>query len=108
MRVERLIQAGLMTDAGMRKVEQAQRDGSWTRLDAVEQLQIPDDLGQALTCYPKATAHFEAFPRSAKRGILEWIAGARTAATRARRIHETARLASTNERANQWSPKRSV
>ena len=45
---------------------------------------------------------FEAFPRSVKRGILEWILQAKRSATRARGIEETARLAQRNERANQW------
>jgi uncharacterized protein YdeI (YjbR/CyaY-like superfamily) len=102
LRVERMTQAGLMAEAGIRKVESAQRDGSWTRLDTVEDLLIPDDLDQALGAYPQARDHFTAFPRSAKRGILEWIANARTPPTRARRVDETARLASSNERANQW------
>lgn len=105
LRVERMIQAGLMTEAGLRKVEQAQQDGSWFKLDAIEDLAIPDDLAQALAAYAPASQNFSAFPRSAKRGILEWIANAKTPTTRARRIDETARLASQNERANQWRPK---
>lgn len=105
LRIERMTQAGLMAEAGLAKVEQARRDGSWTRLDAVEGLEIPADLGQALDVYPSAATHFEGFPRSAKRGILEWIANAKTRETRARRVEETARLASRNERANQWRPK---
>ena len=36
------------------------------------------------------------------RGILEWIANAKTPVTRAKRIEETARLARQNLRANQW------
>jgi uncharacterized protein YdeI (YjbR/CyaY-like superfamily) len=105
LRVERMMQAGLMSEAGLRKVELAKSDGSWSKLDAVEDLMIPDDLVRALAGQPPATACFERFPRSAKRGILEWIANARTPQTRARRIAETATLASRNERANQWRPK---
>ena len=105
MRVERMLQAGLMAHAGLQKVEQAKVDGSWEKLDAIEDLVLPDDLVQALEGYPDATQNFDAFPRSAKRGILEWIATARTQATRARRIEETSRLAGKNERANQWRPK---
>jgi uncharacterized protein YdeI (YjbR/CyaY-like superfamily) len=37
-----------------------------------------------------------------KRSILEWIANAKTAPTRARRIEETATLAAKGVRANQW------
>ena len=107
IRVERMIQAGLMAEAGLRKVELAKSDGSWSKLDAVEDLTIPDDLIQALASFPQASDNFNMFPRSAKRGILEWIANAKTPATRAKRITETAALASTNERANQWRPKTS-
>ncbi len=105
LRVERMQKAGLMAEAGLRKVEQAQADGSWAKLDAIEDLTVPDDLAQALNRYPVAMRHFSAFPRSAKRGILEWIASAKTEPTRTRRIEETARLADINERANQWRPK---
>jgi uncharacterized protein YdeI (YjbR/CyaY-like superfamily) len=86
-------------------VERAKLDGSWTKLDAVEDLQVPDDLRHALDALPLAAQNFDAFPRSAKRGILEWIVNAKTPATRAKRVAETARLASQNERANQWRRK---
>ena len=101
-RIERLIAAGLMMPAGLAKIEAAQQDGSWSRLDAVEALEVPPDLAEALAAYPSARGHFDAFPRSAKRAILEWIVSARTAETRAKRIAETARLAEINQRANQW------
>jgi uncharacterized protein YdeI (YjbR/CyaY-like superfamily) len=104
-RVERLIAAGLMTEAGMVKITAAQQDGSWNALDAVEALEIPLDLAAALAGYPSAQANFEAFPRSVKRSILEWIASAKTPATRAKRVEETARLAADNIRANQWQRK---
>jgi uncharacterized protein YdeI (YjbR/CyaY-like superfamily) len=104
-RVERLEAAGLLHASGTRRIEQAKRDGSWTKLDAVEDLHVPDDLARALAALPAAAAHFAAFPRSAKRGILEWISNAKTAATRTKRIEETARLADENVRANQWRRK---
>ena len=105
LRVDRLLGAGLMAAAGLKKIEQAKRDGSWTKLDAVEDLVVPQDLAAALADYPEAAANFAAFPRSARRGILEWIGNAKTAPTRAKRVEETARLAGRNERANQWRPK---
>ncbi|HYN04323.1 MAG TPA: YdeI/OmpD-associated family protein [Vicinamibacteria bacterium] len=101
-RVERLIADGRMAAPGLAKIEAARRDGSWSALDAIERLEIPPDLGAALARHVPARPHFEAFPRSVKRGILEWIATARKPDTRARRIEETARLAARNVRANQW------
>lgn len=101
-RVERLMAAGLMAPAGLAKIEKAKTDGSWVLLDAVEALEIPPDLAAALASLPMAAAYFDAFPRSVKRGILEWLVNAKTAATRAKRVAETATLAAENKRANQW------
>jgi uncharacterized protein YdeI (YjbR/CyaY-like superfamily) len=101
-RVERLLAAGRMAPAGLAKVEAARRDGSWSALDAIEALEIPADLRAALARNGAAREKFGAFPRSVKRGILEWIAKARKPDTRARRIEETARLAAQDVRANQW------
>ncbi|NJK43300.1 MAG: hypothetical protein HC933_02705 [Pleurocapsa sp. SU_196_0] len=101
-RVERLIEAKLMRPAGLEKIEAAKRDGSWTMLDAVEKLEIPADLEKMLAQFPNAAENFAAFPRSAKRGILEWIVQAKRLETRAKRVEETARLAAQNVRANQW------
>jgi len=106
-RVERLIAAGRMTEAGRRKVDAARGDGSWSKLDGVEALEIPSDLRQAFRRHPGARERFSAFPRSVRRGILEWILQARRPETRAKRVEETARLASRNERANQWTRLRS-
>ncbi|MEO0987109.1 MAG: YdeI/OmpD-associated family protein, partial [Cyanobacteria bacterium J06639_14] len=101
-RVERMIAAGKMMPSGMAKIEAAQADGSWTALDDIENLVVPDDLAAALADLPPATQHWQAFPRSVKRGILEWITNAKRPATRLKRIQETATLAQRNERANQW------
>jgi uncharacterized protein YdeI (YjbR/CyaY-like superfamily) len=101
-RVERLIAQGRMMPAGLAKIEAAKQDGSWAALDAIEALEIPPDLETALAGYVNAQQNFAAFPRSAKRGILEWIATAKKPETRAKRIEETARLADENIRANQW------
>jgi uncharacterized protein YdeI (YjbR/CyaY-like superfamily) len=104
-RVARLVAAGLMHPAGHAKVEAARRDGSWTRLDAVEAGLVPPDLADALQRLPPAASNFAAFPRSARRGILEWIEQAKKPETRAGRIDETARLAQVQQRANQWQAK---
>ena len=101
-RVAKLLAAGLMAPAGLAKIAAAQADGSWYALDAVEALEIPSDLDQASAGNPTARRYFDAFPRSVKRGILEWIATAKRPETRARRVEETVTLAAKNVRANQW------
>lgn len=101
-RIARLIDNGTMAPAGQLVVEAAKADGSWSFLDDVERLEVPPDLAAALAQHPEAANHFAAFPRSVRRGILEWIKQARRAETRQRRIAETASLAGLNQRANQF------
>ena len=101
-RADRMRARGQMAPAGLAAVDHAQADGSWTSLDEVEALVVPDDLVAALVARPPAQDQWEAFPPSSRRGILEWILNAKRPATRARRIAETARLAEVGKRANQW------
>jgi uncharacterized protein YdeI (YjbR/CyaY-like superfamily) len=105
LKVEKLVNQGLMTDAGLAVIEIAKQNGAWNALDAVEEMIIPDDLQMALDLLPQAKTYFEAFPRSVKRGILEWIGNAKQAETRQKRITETVTLAEKNERANQYRKK---
>jgi uncharacterized protein YdeI (YjbR/CyaY-like superfamily) len=100
-RIERLERDGRMTEAGRRVIEQAQRDGSWSLLDQVEDLIVPDDLRRAFDERPGAQQHWDGFPRSVKRSILEWIVQAKRDETRQRRITQTAERAERGERAHQ-------
>lgn len=89
-RVARLEAQGRMTDAGRAAVEQAKADGSWTILEPVEQLLLPDDLAAALDARLGARERWEAFTPTAKRAYLLWVVTAKREATRARRVAETA------------------
>jgi uncharacterized protein YdeI (YjbR/CyaY-like superfamily) len=104
-RIEKLEAAGLIHPAGKAIIERAKEDGSWTLLDAVENMEVPDDLATALDVRPPAREKWDAFPKSAKKGILQWILQAKTATTRRKRVLETAEKAKVGERANQWKPK---
>jgi len=88
-----------MTEAGRRVVEAAKADGSWSRYDSADALEIPADLKAALARNAAAARNFDAFTDAAKRAILRWLIDAKRPETRAKRVGETARLAATNERA---------
>lgn len=103
-RVARLAKEGKLTAPGLAAIAAAKRDGSWTRLDAIDRLTIPPDLARALRANATAKKHFQAFPPSSKRLILYWVGEAKRPETRARRVAETVTLAAKNERANH--PKR--
>ena len=76
--------------AGLRSVERAKATGMWEALEDVDDLLVPDDLAAALGAHAPADAHFAGFPPSTRRNVLRWIASARTAPTRAKRIGLTA------------------
>ena len=98
-RVERLIRDGRMTPAGLAAIERAKVNGSWEILDPVERLEVPDDLAAALEARPPAAVNFAAFPPSARKMLLGWVALARRPETRATRITKVAEAAARNERA---------
>ena len=98
-RVERLIGDGQMAPAGLAAIERAKANGSWSLLDDVENLVIPDDLARSLADHPPAAANFSGFPKSARQAILAWVAQAKRSDTRAQRILATATLAARNQRA---------
>ncbi|WP_214403114.1 YdeI/OmpD-associated family protein [Pseudonocardia lacus] len=98
-RVERLLAAGLMAPAGLAVVEAAKADGSWTLLDDVEDLVVPDDLAAAFDARPGSREHWDAFPRSPRRMMLVWLVEARRPETRAKRVTEIAERAAAGERA---------
>lgn len=101
-RVERLTAEGRMAPPGIAMVELAKETGTWTALDAVERLEEPDDLRAALDAVPDARRHYDAFPPSSRRAILEWVTSAKRPATREARIAETVALAAEDLRASDW------
>jgi uncharacterized protein YdeI (YjbR/CyaY-like superfamily) len=98
-RIARLESDGRMLPSGQAVVDKARADGSWTLLDAVEDLVVPDDLADALDGLAGARGHWDSFPASTRKQILWWIVQAKRPETRAARIEETARRASRGERA---------
>jgi uncharacterized protein YdeI (YjbR/CyaY-like superfamily) len=97
-RLSALDAAGRLEPAGRAAVERAQRDGSWTVLDGPENLEVPDDLSHALAGNPQAAANFAAFPPSARKNYLAFIALAKTDATRRRRVDEVVERSAQNRR----------
>lgn len=102
-KIARLEAAGKLAPAGEKMVRLAKESGSWDALNEVEDLIIPTDMLAVFGQYPAAARqNWEAFPRSVKRGILEWIFNAKRPPTRAKRIDQTVSMAAKNERANQY------
>ena len=89
-RVQKLIQQGLMTQAGLEKIEIAKKNKSWDRLTEIEEdMLIPDDLAAAFSVNPTAMENYNNLAPSHKKHYLWWLKSAKRAATRQKRIQET-------------------
>lgn len=86
-RAERLIEEGLMTDAGLAEVEKARVNGRWEAAYlSKELLTMPDDLRDAIEQNKVAHDNFKAFPNSARLMYIGWVNDAKRESTRVRRI----------------------
>lgn len=94
IKIESLMEKGLMAEAGLLCIEIAKENGSWTLLDEVEERIIPSDLQLALNQYPKAIDYFTSQSPSVQKLLLSWVVLARTPETRGIRIQEIADSAS--------------
>ncbi|MFN8286561.1 MAG: YdeI/OmpD-associated family protein [Chitinophagales bacterium] len=101
-RAERLINEGLMAEAGLKMIELAKKSGTWEALIDVQNSVIPPDLQKLLDKNKTALKNFSAFPPSSKRIILEWILNAKRPETREKRLKETVELAAQNIKANHY------
>ena len=79
-------------------IDRAKANGSWTLLDAVERLEVPDDLAAALAATPAAQAGYDDYPPSIKKQALWWVVSAKRPRTRADRIEKLVSAAARGER----------
>ena len=87
-KVERLVEQGLMAEAGFASIELAKQNGSWTILDEVEELVIPTDLETEFKNKPNSKDFFLSLSKSVRKIILAWLVFAKTTETRQKRIAE--------------------
>jgi uncharacterized protein YdeI (YjbR/CyaY-like superfamily) len=92
-KVQHLIEAGLMTEAGHKCINTAKQNGSWTILDDVEELIVPSDLEAAFTDNSIARDYYLSLSKSTRKAILQWVVLAKRPETRIQRITEIVALA---------------
>jgi uncharacterized protein YdeI (YjbR/CyaY-like superfamily) len=88
IKVEQLIANNKFTKAGFASIEIAQQNESWSILDKVEELIMPDDLIKEFKGKKDALGYYENLSKSSKKMILQWIVLAKQAETRQNRIAE--------------------
>ena len=84
--VQMLIDKNQMTKAGFESIEIAKQNGSWTILDEVEELIIPNDLEIAFNKENGSKDFFLGLSKSTKKIVLSWIVLAKRQETRQKRI----------------------
>ncbi len=101
-RVRILLQNGLMTAAGLEKIEIAKKNGSWDALTASDQAaknnELPQDLQKAFKGKKGALANFKAFAPSIRKQFLSWIDSAKTTETRNKRLMQTVLMSEANKK----------
>lgn len=100
-KISKLEAEGRLTDAAYEMIALAKSTSTWTALNDVENLVIPDDLKEVFNQYDHSIKNWEQFPRNIKRSHLEWILNAKRPATRKKRINLIASMAEENKKANQ-------
>jgi uncharacterized protein YdeI (YjbR/CyaY-like superfamily) len=87
-KVERLIAGGKMKKAGLKCIEIAKQNGSWTILDSIDALEIPEELELAFANYDGSKEKFEALSKSKRKLMLYGLMVAKTDLTKSKRIAE--------------------
>lgn len=89
-KVDYLNSKNLMQEAGYKTIEIAKENNSWSNLDEVEALLLPEDLKKEFKKREGALAYYENLSKSAKKILLAWVAFAKRPETRQKRIIEIA------------------
>jgi uncharacterized protein YdeI (YjbR/CyaY-like superfamily) len=92
-KVAELLDAGLMTEAGMKCVDIAKKNGMWTLFDDVEKLIIPEELEEEFRKRPGSKEFFKSLSESLQKGMLGQIVMAKRPETKTKRILEIAESA---------------
>ncbi len=101
-KVKILMKQKLMAPAGLKTIELAKENGSWTILDEVEKRTIPTDLETAFEKYKGSKEFFLSLSKSVRKQLLTWIVLAKRPETKAKRIAEIAKCASRNCKPKQF------
>lgn len=101
-KVTSLIDQGIMEEEGYKSIKIAKENGSWTFLDKVEALVIPEDLKDTFTNYQGSEEYFDSLSKSDKKILLYWIVSAKREETRRKRILEIAENACKNLKPTQF------
>lgn len=99
--IEKLLKENLIHESGWVKIENAKQNGSWSSLDAVEDLLIPEDLLLAFEQNKIAFENYKNFSPSYRKSYLYWLNQAKRQETRNNRIAEIIKLCNQNKKSRE-------
>ena len=103
---ERLRLSGRMHRSGEDEVRKAKADGRWTTAYAGQaNVEVPEDLAEALTANPRAQAMFETLTSANRYAILYRIGSAKKVETRVRRIEQFVEMLARGETIHPQGPR---
>jgi uncharacterized protein YdeI (YjbR/CyaY-like superfamily) len=93
-RAARLIEAGLMTAAGLALIALAKKNGQWKAHEASETLTVPAELKNALDENRDAKKNWPTYTESQRKMFLYMVNGAKRPETRAKRVARVVEIVS--------------
>ena len=100
-KVERLIAAGRMREAGLREVAAAKADGRWdAAYHPASTAEVPKDLQAAIDAQPAARANFAALSKANRYSFIYRVNDAKRPETRQRRIEQFVQLLAEGKKLN--------
>lgn len=98
-RVEKLMLNGQMTEIGLVKINAAKQSGIWEKSpDPGISYELPEEFERALAAHPTAQDFFNTLAPSYQKQYIGWIAVAKRAETRDKRIAESISLLKKGEK----------
>jgi len=99
--IKLLISDNKMHQSGLDIINAAKQNGSWTLLDNVENMIIPEDLQLAFNENPKAFENYQNFARGYRKSYLYWLNQAKRKETRQNRIQKIVAFCKNNKKTPQ-------
>lgn len=98
-RVENLLEAGAMAEAGSKTIEIAKSNGSWDRVIAsTQQFEMPVEFQAALSDNKNAKDFFDSLTPAYQRQYVGWIGSAKRPETSQKRVKESMVLLSKKQK----------
>jgi len=100
-KAEKLIRSGRMTAAGLARIEEAKKAGTWQRAYTNRTRErMPSDLKKALLENGQAWDNFSRFANTYRNMYIGWVVSAKTRETREKRIARVVAQAFQNKKLN--------